>query len=47
MLNANASKKRYLTPSLQIFFFNFNITYILKKDDYFYIYITFLNELND
>ena len=23
------------------------MTYISKKNDYFYIYITFLNELND
>ena len=48
MLNANASKKRHLTFLFQIFFyFNVNITYVLKKNDYFHIYIIFLNELND
>ena len=49
MLNVNASKKRYLTPSLQKKndYFNVNITYISKKNNYLYIYITFLNELND
>ena len=39
LFNVSVSKKNY--------YFNVNITYILKKKDYLHIYITFLNELND
>ena len=28
-------------------YINVNMMYISKKDDYLYIYVTFLNELND
>ena len=38
LFNLFALKKNYI---------NLNIMYISKENDYFYIYITFLNELND
>ena len=39
LFNAFASKKNN--------YFNVNITYISEKDDYLYIYVIFLNELNN